>query len=148
MYTIHLCDPHTESWESQAWLTVKNSPLIQFHIEKLMCKLEILHLHPILLTWLHNYISKEENKRIEKLQILYIQVISGVPQVHVLRPLLFLIYFHITSILLSEGTLLNILYTTWCYCIYTSLHYFITPLFLWFIRCTFILAIVCPQNRF
>ena len=75
-----------------------------------MCKLENLHLHPVLLTWLHDYLyGREQNVIVNEETSDSVQVISRVPQGSVLGQLLFLIYIDdITSIQLSEGTKLSL----------------------------------------
>ena len=57
---------------------------------KLICKLEKSHLHPVLLTWLHNYLYGREQKFnviVNGVTSDPVKVISGVPQGSVLRPL-------------------------------------------------------------
>ena len=73
---------------------------------KLMCKLEKLHLHLVLLTWLHNYLyGREQNVIVNGETSDPVKVISGVPHGSVLGPPLFLIYIDdITFLQLSEGT--------------------------------------------
>ena len=62
---------------------------------KLMCKLETLHLHPVLLTWLHNYLyGREQNVIVNGETSDPVKVISGVPQGSVLYRTTAVPYLH------------------------------------------------------
>ena len=72
----------------------------------LLKRLEQLHLHPLILRWIHSYLShREQSVVVNGTSSNPTHVISGVPQGSILGPLLFLIYVDsISSLNLSEGT--------------------------------------------
>ena len=71
-----------------------------------MERLAAVDLNPLLLSWLHSYLSeREQHVVVNGKHSRSVRVLSGVPQGSVLGPLLFLIYVNsITSIQLSEST--------------------------------------------
>ena len=73
---------------------------------RLMERLAAVDLNPLLLSWLHSYLSeREQHVVMNGKHSRSVRVLSGVPQGSVLGPLLFLIYVtSITSIQLSEST--------------------------------------------
>lgn len=78
--------------------------------QKLLKKVEQLDIHPLILHWLHSYLTnRKQSVVVGGAESRSISVVSGVPQGSVLGPLLFLIYMNsISDLNLSDGSKLTL----------------------------------------
>ena len=74
-----------------------------------MEKPKLLHLHPLIVSWLHSYLVNRQQSVVNGTSSHSTHVISGVPHGSVLGPLLFLMYIDdICTLALSESSKLSL----------------------------------------